>query len=466
MLKEIPILIENGAIVTDESSFKGDILIDEGKIKDIGSNLQIPDSGVEIIDATDLYVFPGGIDAHVHMEKTAAPGIYSADNFESGTYAAVCGGTTSIIDFVTPNREQSLLEALKERKEIARKSLCDYGFHIAVTSWDENKAAEMKKCVEQEGIASFKIYLAYKDTIGLDDAAIIHVMDTAAALKTPVIAHCENSDLIHYLQQKFLAKGKKSPKYHPLSRPPEAEKEAVVRALVLAKITDCPLYIAHVSTRDAVTEIAAAREQGQRVFAETCPHYLLLDEKKYNMTGFASAAYVVNPPLRAGEHAAALWRALKDEVIQVASSDHRSFNMKDREKIAHHDFSKIPNGVPGVENRLSLLYTYGVLQNRISINQFVEMTAAAPARIFGLYPRKGTLKIGSDADIVVWDPTHKGIISTKTHGYNCDNNIYEGFPIKGKPHVVICSGKIAYEDDIIRIEKGSGNYLSRETSFT
>ncbi|MFC2155216.1 amidohydrolase family protein [Acidobacteriota bacterium] len=240
------------------------------------------------------------------------------------------------------------------------------------------------------------------------------------------------------------------------------EKEAVVRALMLAKMTNCPLYIVHVSTKEAVAEIAAARESGQMVLAETCPHYLLLDEKKYRLPGFTGAAYVMAPPLRSGEHAGALWKALKNENLQVVSTDHCSINMKDRQKLGAQDFSKIPNGVPGAENRLSLLYTYGVLQNRISINQFVEITSTTPAKIFGLYPRKGTIKTGSDADILIWDPTHKGIISTKTHCYNCDSNIYEGFPIKGKPHIVITNGKIAYEDDIIKLVKGSGKYLSRE----
>lgn len=466
MLQEIPILIENGTIVTDETSFKGDILIEEGKISDIGSGLQIPGAGVEVIDASDLYVFPGGVDAHVHMELPVGKGIYSADDFESGTFAAVAGGTTSIIDFVTPARGQPLLEALELRKEIAKKSLCDYGFHMTITSWNENTPMEMKKCVEKEGITSFKVYMAYQDTIGLGDGAVISVMDAAASLKALVTIHCEHSDIISFLQKKFLSKGKKSPKYHPLSRPPEVEKEAVVRALMLAKMTDCPLYIVHVSTKEAVAEVAAARESGQKVLAETCPHYLLLDEKKYKISGFGGAAYVMSPPLRAGEHAGALWKALRNEILQVVATDHCSFNMKDRQKLGGQDFSKIPNGVPGIENRLSLLYTYGVLQNRISINQFVELTSTAPAKIFGLYPQKGTVKTGSDADILIWDPTHKGIISTKNHGYNCDTNIYEGFPIKGKPYIVIIDGKIAYEDGTIKLEKGSGNYLFREPFLT
>ncbi|MCK5057522.1 MAG: dihydropyrimidinase [Candidatus Aminicenantes bacterium] len=458
----MPILIENGTIVTDESSFKGDILIEEGKISDIGSDLQLPGGGVEVIDASDLYVFPGGVDAHVHMELPLGQGVFSADNFESGTFAAVKGGTTSIIDFVTPERGQPLLQALKERKELAAKSLCDYGFHMTITSWNDNTPTEMKKCVDKEGIASFKLYMAYRDTIGLGDAAVIKVMDAAANLNALVMVHCENSDIIGFLQKKFLAKGKKSPGYHPRSRPPEVEKEAVVRALMLAKMTNCPLYIAHVSTKEAAAEIAAARESGQKVLAETCPHYLLLDEKKYGLPGFAGAAYVMSPPLRAGEHAGALWKAIKSESLQVVSTDHCSINMKDRQKLGAGDFSKIPNGVPGVEDRLSLLYTYGVLQNRISINQFVEITSTAPAKILGLYPRKGTIKRGSDADILIWDPTNKGIISTKTQGFICDTNIYEGFPVKGKPHIVITNGKIAYEDDIIKLVKGSGKYLSRE----
>jgi len=462
MIKEIPLLIENGTIVTDETSFRGDILVEEGKISDIGSGLQIPGAGVEVIDASDLYVFPGGIDPHVHMEMPTSNGIYTADDFESGTYAALTGGTTSIIDFVTPERGESLQESLRERKKIAEKSLCDYGFHMAITSWNDNTPAEMKKCVDKEGITSFKVYMAYQDTIGLGDAAIIKVMEAAVDTKALVIIHCEHSDAISYLQKKFLAKGKKSPKYHPLSRPPDVEKEAVIRALMLARVTNCPLYSAHGSTKEAVEEIAEAREQGQGVLAETCPHYILLDEKKYSLPGFAGAAYVMSPPLRTAEHAGALWKAIKNEDLQVISTDHCSFNMKDRQKVGAHDFTKIPGGVPGVENRLSLLYTYGVLQKKMSINRFVEITSTAPAKIFGLYPRKGTIKSGSDADILIWDPTHKGVISAKTHSYKCDTNIYDGFPIKGKPHMVILGGKIAYEDDAVKLGKGSGRYLSRQ----
>jgi dihydropyrimidinase len=320
----------------------------------------------------------------------------------------------------------------------------------------------MKACIENEGITSFKVYMAYQDTIGLGDAVIIKVMDAAVNLQALVAVHCEHSDAINYLQKKFLSKGKKSPKYHPLSRPPEVEREAVVRALMLAKITNCPLYIVHVTTMEAVKEISDARAAGQKVLGETCPHYLILDEKKYSLPGFAGAAYVMSPPLRTGEHSGALWKALKKGILQIVSTDHCSFNMKDRQKAGGHDFSKIPNGVPGVENRLSLLYTYGVLQKKISINRFVEITSTAPAKTFGLYPRKGTIKIGSDADILVWDPTHKGIISTKTHGHKCDTNIYEGFPIKGRPQIVILNGKIVFEDDVLKLGKGSGRYLSRK----
>lgn len=456
------LLIKNGHVITAGDSFEGDILISEGKIQLLGNHLEVIEPDAQVIDATGLYVLPGGIDAHVHMELPIGGGQFSADDFETGTRAAIAGGTTSIIDFVTPEPGQSLIEALHERKEAAKKSLCDYGLHMSITSWNQNIPEEMRRCVEQEGISSFKVYMAYKETIGLDDKHILAVMDTTAKLKARVAVHCEYGEIIGYLRRELISRGKTAPKFHPVSRPVEAEKEAVIRALMMAWVTNCPLYIVHVSTRGAASVITAARGDGQDVAAETCPQYLVLDEMKYGRPGFESAAYVMSPPLRSKADKRYLWRALGRGHFQTVATDHCPFNMKGQKDRGIDDFTDIPNGAAGVEHRMALLYTYGVLKDKISLHQWVALTSTAPAKIFGLYPRKGTLLKGADADILLWNPRAKDVISAKTHLHNCDTNIYEGFKIQGKPYMVIINGKIAYENGTVKLEKGSGNYLYRK----
>jgi len=456
------LLIKNGQVLTATKTFISDILVIENKIAALGKNLEKVDTHTRIIDAAGLYVLPGGIDAHVHMELPVGEGQYSSDDFETGTRAAIAGGTTSIIDFVTPESGQSLLDALNERKKVAKKSLCDYGLHMSITVWNESTPEEMRTCVEWEGTPSFKVYMAYKETIGLSDVHLIAVMDTAAKLNARVIIHCEHGEIIRYLQKKFLSEGKTSPMYHPLSRPPEVEGEAVARALLMAKHTGCPLYIVHVSTQDAVEKIVKARNSGQDVLAETCPHHLLLDETEYSRPGFEGAAYVMSPPLRPKHHKKALWKALRAGDIQTAATDHCPFHMKGQKERGISDFTKIPNGVAGVENRMALLYTYGVLKKKISLRQWVNICATAPAKIFGLYPRKGTIAIGADADLLLWDPHTESTISARTHHHNCDTNIYTGFLIKGNPHMVITNGTIAYETGTIKVERGSGCYLYRQ----
>jgi dihydropyrimidinase len=456
------LLIKNGHVVTAGDSFEGDILISEGKIQLLGKHLEVIEPDAQVVDAAGLYVLPGGIDAHVHMELPIGGGQFSADDFETGTRAAIAGGTTSIIDFVTPEPGQSLIEALHERKEAAKKSLCDYGLHMSITSWNQNIPGEMRQCVEQEGIPSFKVYMAYKETIGLDDEHILAVMRTAAKLKARVAVHCEYGEIIDYLRRELISQGRTAPKFHPVSRPVEAEKEAVIRALMMAWVTKCPLYIVHVSTRGATSVIAAARRDGQDVAAETCPQYLVLDEMKYGRPGFESAAYVMSPPLRSKADKRYLWRALGRGHFQTVATDHCPFNMKGQRDRGIDDFTKIPNGAAGVEHRMALLYTYGVLKNKISLNQWAALTSTAPAKIFGLYPKKGTLLKGADADILLWDPGAKHVISAKTHRHNCDTSIYEGIKIKGKPYMVIVNGKIAYENATVNLEKGAGNYLYRK----
>lgn len=455
------LLIKNGNLVTESAISRGDILTVDGKIAAVQTGLEKPNPDTTVIDAEGLYVFPGGIDPHVHMELPLGNGLVSADDFESGTRAALAGGTTSIIDFVTPERGQSLLEALRKRKTAAGKSLCDYGLHMSLTAWNDGIAVEMETCVRQEGISSFKVYMAYKETVGLEDRDIIAVMEAAAGLNARVTVHCEHGDLVSYIQKKFIRQGRTGPEYHPLSRPPEVEGEAVSRALLLARITQCPLYIVHVSTVEALKEIEKARAAGQPVQAETCPHYLLLDESRYRLPGFDGARYVMSPPLRPASHISELWSACRQGTIQAVGTDHCPFNFKGQKERGRHDFTKIPNGVAGIENRMSLLYTYGVLENRISLQRFVELNAVNPARIFGLYPRKGSLQVGADADLVLWDTQLEDVISAATHHHHCDTSIYEGLLIKGKPRIVITDGKVAFREGSFSVDPGNGKYLYR-----
>jgi len=459
---QVPLLIKNGHVVTAVDSFKGDILVADGKIQLLGKHLEVIEPGAKVIDAAGLYVLPGGVDPHVHMELPIGGGQFSADDFETGTRAAIAGGTTSIIDFVTPEPGQSLIQALNLRKELAQKSLCDYGLHMSITSWNDNIPVEMRQCVEKEGISSFKVYMAYKETIGLDDKYILAVMDEAAKFKARVMVHCEYDEVIAYLQKKFkLEKQNPGPKNYAMTRPPSEEAEALSRALYLAATAYCPVYIVHLSGVPALLKIMDLPYKNLDVVVETCPQYLILDRSEYERPGFGGAAYVMSPPLRSDVDPVILWDALKNNKIQVVATDHCPFNMKGQKDRGVDDFTKIPGGAAGVEHRMALLYTYGVLEKKISLNQWVALTSTMPARVFGLYPRKGALVKGADADILLWDPKAEGSISAKTHLHNCDTSIYEGFRIKGKPHMVMINGKIAYEQGAVKCEKGSGRYLKR-----
>ena len=455
------ILIKNGQIVTSSNVYKSDVLIKDSKIELIDKNIKINSKNVKIIDAQSMYVLPGAIDPHVHMELPTPAG-KSSDDFKTGTIAAVAGGTTTIIDFVTPLRGQSYIEALNLRKKEAGKSLIDYSFHMSPTWWGKNSANEMKKCVVDEGITSFKTYLAYKNTVGISDDILINVMKTARELNALVTLHCENGDIVDFLRNKFLSEGKTQPEYHILSRPPEVEAEAVNRATVLAKLVGCPIYIVHVSAKQSIDIIKKAQKSGQKVYAETCPQYLLLDNNVFNKKDFSQTApYVISPALRTKTHQKKLWNALSNNIINTVATDHCPFNLVGQKDVGINDFTKIPNGAGGVEHRLSLLYTYGVNKNLISINQFVDLVATNPAKIFGLSHRKGKIAKGMDADVVLWNPNKESIISAKTHKQNCDTNIYENFKVKGLPEIVITNGKIAFENNKVNINNLKGSYLYR-----
>jgi len=433
------ILIKNGTIVNADKSFGADILIINGKIAEIGTSLSATSTKTEIIDANGKYIIPGGIDPHVHLHLPGPAG-FSSDDFYTGSRAALYGGTTSFIDFVTPRKGQNLTEALHERKKETSSSLLDNTFHVSPIEWRDSMPEEIKACVA-ERISSFKIYMAYLDTIGLKDKDIQKVMKAVAEAGGMITVHCELGEDVDRLRKEFIDNGQTIPKYHPLTRPNYVESEAVKKAIDFADEADCPIYIVHVSTKESLAHIKKAQQKGQRVFAETCPHYLLLDDSKYIGEFEQTAPFIMSPPLREKKDNEALWQAVADGTIQTIGTDHCPFTL-DQKKLGIHDFTKIPNGAGGIEHRMALLYTYGVLTNRINLNRFVNLVSTQPAKIFGLYPKKGVIRIGSDADIVVWDPEKESIISAQTHHQNCDINIYEGIKTMGEAEYVVLGGNV------------------------
>ncbi|HPE57016.1 MAG TPA: dihydropyrimidinase [Bacteroidales bacterium] len=437
--------ITNGLIVNADSSFKSDILCVDGKISRIEKNIAVPDLESSIIDASDCLILPGGIDTHVHLHLPTPTG-FSADDFTTGSKAAIAGGTTSLIDFVTPRRGQSIIEALHLRRQEAANSLCDVKLHVSPVEWTDQTEQEIIHCIKNEGIKSFKVYMAYQSTIGLRQEDIFKVMKVVGKHGGIVTMHCEMDEIIEKNRKQLLSQGKTVPKFHPLSRPNAVESEAVKNAIALAEKAECPLYIVHVSTHEALDHIHKAQSKGQPVYAETCPQYLLLDESLYDQPFDQACAYVMSPPLRKKEDREALWQAIADGIILTVGTDHCPFTLEQK-RLGLLDFTKIPNGAGGVEHRMSLLYTHGVLKNRISLQKFVEITSTNAAKIFGWYPQKGNIQEGSDADLLVWDPNAKQIISTKTHHQHCDLNVYEGFDVKGLPKYTFISGTLKWNAD-------------------
>ena len=452
-------LIQNGTIVTPAGRRQAQILIAGGKIAAIiASDQVVTENPGQVIDASGCFVFAGGIDPHVHMHLPTSAG-YSSDDFYTGSRAALFGGTTTLIDFVTPARNQPLTEALSHRKKEAEASLTDYSFHVSPVAWRDSLPDEIEACVHA-GVTSFKVYMAYKDSIGLDHHVLEKVMVHVGRAGGMVTIHCEMGDEIDKLRNALFLKGKTEPSSHAVSRPPVTESRAVKAAIEMAGRTYCPLYIVHVSSLESLKHIRQARKQGQQVFAEVCPHHLLLDDAVYEAGFLQAAPYVFSPPLRKEADREALWEALADGTIQVAGTDHCPF-MMDQKMRGIDDFRLIANGAGGVEHRLELLYTYGVLERRISLERMVEVTTANPARIFGLYPSKGILEPGSDADVVIWNPVAARTISSASHHQNCDHNIYEGLGVKGQASMVIAGGNIVIRNGKMPHEP-AGRFLSRE----
>ncbi|MBK8266722.1 MAG: dihydropyrimidinase [Nannocystis sp.] len=453
------VVIRGGEIITALDAYHADIYCKDGLIAAIGPDLDVP-AGAEILDASGQLVFPGGIDAHTHMELPFM-GTVSSDDFFTGTAAGVAGGTTSIIDFVIPSRGQSLIEARDFWFNNARKACADYAFHMAVTWFNDQVEREMKQVYHDDGITSFKVFMAYTGAIGVDDKELLNIIDTASKLGALVTAHCEHGLAVQALQRRLIAAGKTTPRYHAQSRPSWVEGEATERAITLARCSGQPIYIVHLTCREAMDAVIRARQEGLLVYVETCPQYLLLDDSVYDKPDFEGAAYVMSPPIRPKGHQEVLWHALAAGLIHHVATDHCPFNQADQKIAGKDDFTKIPNGAAGIENRLALMYTYGVATGRLTLQQFVDVCCTQPAKIFGLYPRKGAIRVGADADIVVYDPARSGTISAATHHHRCDRNIFEGFPLHGGVSHTLVGGRLAYKDGDLRVTRGAGRYLPR-----
>jgi len=437
------LLILNGTIITPETTLREDLLIKDEKIIARGKINPEYYPNSETLDATGKLIFPGGVDPHVHLALPTPAG-KSSDDFLSGTRAAIAGGTTSIIDFVTPRRGQSLIEALDQRREEAEFSICDYRLHMGISEWNSRVADEVGQCMKEEGIGSFKVYLAYRDTIGIGLTQLRQLMERISPEGGLVMVHCEDGEMIDFLQIGFIHEGKTDARYHAQSRPPQAEINSIKEVITIAEQTGCRTYIVHTSTAGGAEAIRQSKEKGIKVYGETCPQYLLLNDSVYDsrLENTKVLPYVISPPIRLKSDQQQLWKSLSNGTFDVVSTDHCPFNLAGQKDRGINDFTKIPNGAGGIEHRLSLLYTYGVLTNKITINQLVELISTHPAEIFGWGNRKGKIEPGFDADIVIWDPGYKGTISVKNHFQHCDSEIYEGFEIQGRPETVIVRGKI------------------------
>jgi dihydropyrimidinase len=452
------LLIKNGIVVTASDIYEGDVFVDGDKIAAIGSALQM--KADRVIDAKRKYVFPGGIDVHTHLDMPFG-GTRSADDFESGTIAAAFGGTTSVVDFAIQYKGQTLHHAWDTwMKKAEGKAAIDYGFHMIITDLSEQVEEEMDALVRQ-GVTSFKLFMAYPGVFMLDDASIFRALLRTGKNGGTICMHAENGGVIDVLVKKALAEGKTAPKYHALTRPARAEAEATHRAIALAEMADVPIYIVHLSAAEALEMVTEARDRGLPAFAETCPQYLFLSYDNYEEPGFDGAKYVMSPPLRPKETQEQLWRGLAFNDLQAISTDHCPFCMKEQKALGKGDFSRIPNGAPGIETRMSLVYDGGVRPGRISLNRFVELTSTSPAKIFGLFPRKGTIAPGSDADIVIFDPEKKVRLSAKTLHMKVDYNPYEGREVVGATDTVISRGRVVIDNGKFVGRAGSGSFIKR-----
>lgn len=455
------ILIRGGTVVTAENSFRADVLCIDGKIIAVGEKIEAP-AGAEVIDAGGCYVMPGGIDPHTHMELPFM-GTIASEDFFSGTTAGAVGGTTMIIDFVIPSPQSDILEAYHTWRGWAEKSVTDYSFHVAITWWSDSVKKAMGVLTEKHGVNSFKHFMAYKNAIMCDDEVLVNSFGRARELGALCTVHAENGELVYHLQAEVLKKGVTGPEGHPQSRPPRVEGEAANRAIQVAQVMDVPLYIVHNSCIESLEAITRARKDGQRVFGEVLAGHLLIDDSVYyNQDWGFAAAHVMSPPFRSKQHQDALWKGLQSGMLQTTATDHCCF-CAPQKAVGRDNFTKIPNGTGGIEDRMHVLWHHGVNAGRLTPNEFVAITSTNAAKIFNIHPRKGSISVGADADLIVWDPKKTRTISAKTHHQKVDFNIFEGMKVQGINVVTIANGKVVYKDGDVRTERGRGRYIDRPT---
>src|SRR5262245_23430236 len=456
------LFIKNGLITTAVDQYTADILCEGETISAIGRNLSAP-VGAEIIDATGKLVFPGFIDPHVHIYLPFM-GTFSKDDYDSGSRAALVGGTTALIEMCCPSRQDEPLAGFELWLSKAQGiSDCDFTFHMAVSRFDASAEKQLREIVKR-GIASFKIFLAYKGAFGIDDNELYHTLRLAKELGVIVTAHCENAELVAEMQRRLIAEGKTGPEWHEPSRPVRVEAEGVHHLCTFAELTGAHIYIVHTSNNDAIWCAAAARGRGVHVWIETVAPYLVLDETYAQKPDFEGAKYVMSPPLRAKRHQESIWNALASRTVSTIATDHAPFDYHGQKEMGRGDFTKIPNGIPSIEDRVNLVYTYGVKRGRIDLHTFVDACSTQAAKLFGLFPRKGTIALGSDADLVVYDPNYRGKISQKTQLMNVDYSAFEGWDLEGRPDVVTVRGKVQVRDGKFVGELGHGKLLSRQPS--
>ncbi|HEY9722717.1 MAG TPA: dihydropyrimidinase [Oscillatoriaceae cyanobacterium] len=455
------VLIKNGRIVTATDDYYADVYIEGETVALIGRELNV--QADRVIDAAGKLVIPGGIDPHTHMEMPFG-GTESADDFETGTRAAAFGGTTTIVDFAIQTKGHSTLAGLETWHAKAEGKACiDYGFHMIVTEMPDSRLVEMGRLAD-EGVTSYKLFMAYPGVFYSDDATIFRAMRRAGEDGTMICMHAENGIVIDEIVKRALAEGKTHPRWHAHTRPTRMEAEGAHRAIAIAEVAGVPVYIVHLSSSDALEEVKRARDRGVHAFAETCPQYLFLDDTYYDKPGFEGAKYVMTPALRHKSNQEELWKGLQFGDLHTIATDHCPFCFDNQKQLGKDDFSKIPNGAPGVENRMSLIFNGGVVAGRINLNKFVELTSTAAAKMFGLFPRKGTIAVGSDADIVIFDPERIETISRenpRTHHMNVDYNTFEGFEVQGFPETVLSRGQVVVENNEFKGRKGGGRFIKR-----
>lgn len=456
------LLIKNGEIVTADGRAHADVLCEGETIITIGANLPTP-PGADVIDATGKYVFPGFIDPHVHVYLPFM-GTFAKDTYESASRAALVGGTTTLIEMICPSRADDPFEAYELWKgQAAGRSACDYAFHMGVTRFDD-KTSDVLRRIVADGTASFKVFLAYKGAFGIDDAELYNTLDLARRLGVIVTAHCENAEMVSQLQTRLLAEGKTGPEWHEPSRPTTVEAEGVHHLATFAELTGAHVYVVHTSCDEALTAARQARARGVAMWVETVIPYLVLDRTFAEKPDFDGAKYIMSPPLREIRHQQALWNALRAGHIDTVATDHAPFDFKKQKEMGRGDFTKIPNGIPSVENRVHLLYTHGVATGRIDLCRFVDLASTKAAKLFGLFPRKGTIQPGADADLVVFDPAWRDLISAKTQQMNVDYSAFEGWPITGRTDVVAVRGKVQVKEGRFVGAMGYGRMLRREAT--